>query len=154
MDITESFREKKEWLPFRQLAQETDMIMMGHLFHREFDPFWPASLSQVFYRILREDMRFDGVILTDDLQMDGAYTGSVGQGQALSTRHLVLQALEAGSDLLLLANIARYEPRVGAKAVRWIVEAVRKGKLPFKRLKNAYIRVKRLRDKVMRRVLR
>ena len=58
-----------------------------------FDKTMPASLSPAVHQFLREDMGFDGVILTDDLVMD-AITEQYGAGEA------AVLAVLAGNDLL------------------------------------------------------
>ena len=48
------------------------MVMVGHLLYPAIDPHNPASLSRDAIGMLRGDLGFDGVIVTDDLAMAGA----------------------------------------------------------------------------------
>jgi beta-N-acetylhexosaminidase len=62
-------------IPFADsIAQEVAGIMLSHVMYPEVDPKWPASLSrQIAHSLLREQMGFSGVSMTDDLDM-GAIT--------------------------------------------------------------------------------
>ena len=74
VDVTESFKDS-ELTPYRCLINEgvVDMVMVGHLQHRGFDPERPASLSaRMIDGMLRREMGFDGVVVTDCLDMAAA----------------------------------------------------------------------------------
>jgi beta-N-acetylhexosaminidase len=84
--------------PFRTLLNNgVHSVMTSHVVYSQVDAL-PASLSPVWIkRILREDMRFQGAVMTDDLSMAGAQAfGGIEQRVQL--------ALEAGADLLLICN--------------------------------------------------
>ena len=68
-------------------------ILVSHTIVEALDETMPASLSPAVHQFLREDMDFDGVILTDDLVMD-AITEQYGAGEA------AVLAILAGNDLL------------------------------------------------------
>src|SRR3712207_2724130 len=51
------------------------MVMGGHLLYPAIDPKRPASLSPKAVQLLRQEVGFDGVIITDDLAMEGARQG-------------------------------------------------------------------------------
>lgn len=72
-------------------------LMTAHLLHRGVDPHWPVSLSPAWHRCIREDLGFGGVILTDALDM-GAIT------RLFDVRDAMIHAVNAGADMLLLAN--------------------------------------------------
>lgn len=78
-------------------------IMMGHLVHRGFEVNGhPASLSEAFMDdLLRNHMDFDGVIVSDDMQM-GAITDHYGFAQSVSP------SLSAGLDLFIHSNSGPY----------------------------------------------
>lgn len=114
------------------------MVMFGHLAYTAVDPA-PASLSAAWHRIVRDDMGFDGVAVTDDLGMLEAsglaqYADPVGNAVA---------ALVAGNDLVLtvLSSTADTAPRT----VDGIVAAVEAGTLSPDRLREAAERVAALR---------
>ena len=86
-------------LPFRQAAAAgAPMVMTAHLLVPEWDETHPATLSPVALQDwLRRRLGFDGVIITDDLEM-GAIAGRLPVDQAAR------EALAAGADLLLICN--------------------------------------------------
>ena len=59
----------------------------------------PASLSKEVHRLLREDMGFEGVIMTDDLAMEAINLFTGGE-------HAAGMALRAGNDLLIITDLA------------------------------------------------
>jgi len=102
-------------------------VMTGHLDIRAVDPRVPATLSRkVTTGLLRHDLGFEGLVVTDSLQMAGVTAGR-GPGQ------VAVQALAAGNDVLLM-------PTDPAAARAAIVKAVRGGRLPRTRLLQAAAR--------------
>ena len=91
-----------ELVPFsRAIATGVDSIMTAHLRLPQVDPDYPATLSQVTLNgLLRRDMGFEGLIVTDALVMGGitqAYGGEDGRGNEAA-----VLAVEAGADILLM----------------------------------------------------
>ncbi len=84
-------------LPFQQsIAAGVASIMTSHTIYQHLDPENPATLSKkILTGILRNDLGYDGVVITDDLEM-GAIEKEGDLGQA------ALQAFTAGADLLLI----------------------------------------------------
>lgn len=83
-------------------------ILVSHTIVEAFDPELPASLSPAVHQYLRQEMGFDGVILTDDLVME-AITGTYGAGEA------AVLAVLAGNDLLCSTEyIVQYEAVLAA----------------------------------------
>jgi beta-N-acetylhexosaminidase len=91
-------KREADLLPFqRAVAAGVPMVMTAHLLVPAWDE-RPATLSQVaLQHWLRRRLGFDGVIITDDLEMGGISTSRAApQGAA--------EALAAGADLLLICN--------------------------------------------------
>jgi beta-N-acetylhexosaminidase len=86
-------------LPFRQaVAAGVASIMTSHTIYQHLDPESPATLSKIILTdLLRNDLGYDGVVITDDLEM-GAIEKEGDLGQA------ALQAFSAGADLLLICQ--------------------------------------------------
>jgi beta-N-acetylhexosaminidase len=104
------------------------VVMVGHLDVRSVDPGVPATLSRpVVTGLLRKRMGFDGLVVTDAMEM-GAIIGEYGTGGA------TVRALRAGVDTVLMP------PDLPA-AHRAIVRAVRDGRLPQARLDQAATRM-------------
>ena len=85
--------------PFRQAIDcGVASIMTSHTIYHHLDPENPATLSKkILTGLLRNELRYGGVVITDDLEM-GAITGEGDPG------HAALQAFEAGADLLLICQ--------------------------------------------------
>lgn len=88
-----------ELQPFQQAIKAgADAVMIAHILLPKLDHQNPASLSKpIITDLLRRQLDFDGVVITDDLTM-GALTGHSDIGQA------AVQAVNAGADLLLVAH--------------------------------------------------
>ncbi len=89
--------QELELVPFaRAIASKVDSIMTAHLQLPNVDPERPATLSKVTLTgLLRQDMGFDGLIVTDALVM-GGITQQYGANEA------AVLAVEAGADILLM----------------------------------------------------
>lgn len=108
-----------DFLPFEAgIEAGASMVMVAHNVVEAMDPDLPASLSSRVHEILREDLGFDGVIVTDDLAMEGvgAYVGEL---------PLPVLALRAGNDLLCVSDIAAtYETILDAVASGELTEDI------------------------------
>lgn len=98
--------EATDFLPFHALC-DAPMAMTGHLVFQDIDPDLPATLSPAVIAIIRNEIGFDGVLMTDDLSM-GALSGTMIE----RTR----QSLDAGCDLALHCNGRRDEMEAVAEA--------------------------------------
>lgn len=84
-------------LPFRAgVDAGADMVMTGHLRYNHIDP-QPASLSKKWHDILRNELKFEGIIITDDMLML-QQSGEAGFKDPVKN---AVSALTAGSDMLL-----------------------------------------------------
>ncbi len=86
--------EATDFAPFRALS-DLPLAMTAHVVYPAIDPERPATLSPGVVRVIREDIGFGGLLMTDDLSM-GALTG------AMATR--AAGALSAGCDVVLHCN--------------------------------------------------
>ena len=97
IDIDRETLFSRELLPFKYLIEEDiPAIMTGHLaFPQITRDEEPASLSKTFIKsILRDNLQFKGLVISDDMMMNGAtnYAGGIA--------HAVTLAIEAGSNIL------------------------------------------------------
>jgi beta-N-acetylhexosaminidase len=122
--------KRAELVPFRAaISAGAPAIMTGHIALPALDatPNLPATLSRpITTGLLRERLAFDGLVVTDDLEM-GAIT------QAFTTPHAAVLALAAGADLVLF----RFDPALQRAGRDAIVDAVDSGALPAARLDEA-----------------
>ena len=96
---TEPLIRTQDILPFQQaVAACVASIMTSHTIYHHLDPGNPATLSRkILTDLLRNELGYDGVIITDDLEM-GAIEKEGDLGEA------ALQAFAAGADLLLICQ--------------------------------------------------
>lgn len=87
--------------PFKQLIAQgaLDAVMMAHVIYPAIDAENPATYSKKWFNVLRQELGFEGVAISDCLGMTGADIGD------LLTRVRVAQ--DAGCELLIVANQAR-----------------------------------------------
>ncbi|GAA1016920.1 sugar hydrolase [Acrocarpospora pleiomorpha] len=130
---------ERELVPFRAAIEAgARSIMTAHVSVPYLTGNAPATLSRAALTgLLRGELGYDGVVITDALDMH-AITKSVGLGGG------AVRSLLAGSDLLCLGPVPTYDDIRGVLAA--IVEAVRDGVLPVARLEQAAARVDRMRD--------
>jgi beta-N-acetylhexosaminidase len=106
-------------------------IMIGHLLIPSIDATLPASLSPKVVGVLRDDLGFGGLVMTDDLYM-GAVAAQWDAGRAVE------MAVAAGVDMVILSA------GTGALDVAAaLVTAVQEGRLEEARLTDAFLRVER-----------
>lgn len=120
-----------EFLPFQAgIEAGADAVMMGHLIIADVDD-QPALLSyKIVTELLREELGFDGVVITDSLKMQ-AMTDHYGSGD------IAVGAIQAGVDLLLC-------PQDLGEAVAALTNAVEDGTISQERLDESVLRVLRL----------
>lgn len=117
--------------PFREATGAgVPMVMVGHVVYPSIDPDRPASLSPRATKLLREEVGFGGVIVTDDLAMEGAKRGG-------TSARAAVEAVLAGADLLVLSGL----PQEQADAYDAVVAAVESGEVPRERLEDAVRRI-------------
>jgi beta-N-acetylhexosaminidase len=127
--------DQVELAPFRAaIAEGVDSIMTAHIAVPALDPSGdPATLSKpLLTGLLRKEMKFGGLIVTDALDMGGIAKG-FGAGEA------AVRALEAGADVLLM-------PPQPVEAIDAVYAAVRKGRLSVARIDQSVARVLRAKE--------
>ena len=98
-----------DMLPFRMLIRDgVPAVLSGHLsFPEVTGDFAPASISPYFKRnVLRDELNFEGIVITDDLHMGGAL--EYGAAQGWSFDEVVLRAVEAGNDIVMFSQTPEF----------------------------------------------
>ena len=98
--------ETSDFLPSAAgIAAGADAVLVSHNIVTCMDGDLPASLSPEVHRVLREELGFDGVILTDDLAMDAI-------DQYAETGSAAVLALQAGNDMVVTTDFTQQIPQV------------------------------------------
>jgi len=126
------FLRRRELLPFIQaIACGVETIMTAHVLYPHLDPKHPATLSlKIVQKILREELRFNGVVFTDDLEMK-----AVEDHFGIEASSIL--ALQAGVDGLLICHA----PEKQEKAREAVIRAVEKGEIPLSRIEESVGRI-------------
>lgn len=138
VDVTDHW-SKKELIPYQRLIQKgkVDMIMTAHVVNRNLSSM-PATLSsEVLNDLLRRDMGYRGVIITDDLMM-----GAIDKYYSFEER--LIAAINAGADILLIAAMKDPDADNARMARKAILNAIKSGKISQNRIDQSYKRIKKL----------
>ncbi len=141
-DVTNTWTSK-ELEPFQNMieAQKVDMIMTAHIFNKNLDPKYPATLSyKVNTGLLRNQMHYEGVIITDDLQMAAIH-------KHYSLKETVTLALNSGVDILLFANQLATPLRLET-IIDVVKGQIKAGKIKEERINESYARVQKLKERL------
>lgn len=118
---------KKDFLPFKAgIEAGTQCILVSHNVVNAMDSSNPASLSSKVHEILRDELGYNGVIITDDLVMD-AITGVENDSEA------AVKAVLAGNDMLISSN---YDKQITA-----VINAVNDGRISEDIINKAVTRI-------------
>lgn len=130
----------RERVPFvAGLEAGADMIMSTHVRMPKFDDKIATYSEKIISSLIREDLAFDGPVITDDLQMNGADEfGPIGER--------AVAAFQAGHDILLFGQ--DYEQTM--QAYDYFCDACKRGEISINRLRLAYGRVSGLKFKLRR----
>lgn len=122
-------------VPFRAAVDAgVDAMLVGHLLLPALDAEEPASVSPaVITGLLREEMGFEGVVISDDMRMQGL-TGRMPVGEG------AVRFLEAGGDLVLIGKGMRNQQAV----FEALYDALEEGRLTRERLLESAVRVLRM----------
>ena len=116
-----------DFLPFKAgIEAGAHIVLVSHNIVECMDPNQPASISPSVHRILREQLGFDGVIVTDDLAMDGIRDFTADDQAAVL-------AVQAGNDLICCTD---FETQIPA-----VVEAVEAGEISEESIDQSVLRI-------------
>lgn len=136
VDVTDVWTDV-ELEPFAALVGQRlpDAVLTAHIFNGRLDPDHPATLSQpTITGILRQQLGWDGAVISDDMQM-GAIRDAYGYEEAVAL------AIEAGVDILLIANQLVYEPDIAPRTIDIVEGLVRSGRIGEERIDASYRRI-------------
>ncbi len=135
VEVTNTYKQE-ELVPYYYLQSKglLNVVMTAHIINKNIDPILPATLSPLFLKdILREQIGFKGLIVSDDLQMK-AITSQFGFEEA------IVKSVMAGCNLLVFSNNsgATYDDQIASKVVEVISQAVKQGKIPQEKIEQSF----------------
>jgi len=114
-------------------------IMTAHVLVRELDDLLPATLSeQVISRLLRDQLGYEGVVVSDDLEMKAV-------AQRWRPGEAAVRAAAAGVDLL--ASCASHDAQ--AEAIESLIRAVESGEIAWQDLDDSCARIRQLKERFL-----
>jgi beta-N-acetylhexosaminidase len=143
VDVTDTF-QFDELVPYRNLLRDSDkpvMVMTAHVVNKKLDTHGlPATLShEILTGLLRETMGYDGVIISDDLQM-----------QAISKHYTLDESLaltiNAGADMMIFAN--QLDSISATQVIDCIEQLVINNTIDPKRIDDAFRRIMRFKQQI------
>jgi beta-N-acetylhexosaminidase len=135
-DVSASWHES-ELLPYRKLIAggQAEALMTAHIFNSRLDREFPATLSRkTIGRLLRKEMHYKGIVVSDDMEMK-AISAEYSREKALEL------ALNAGIDIILMANNLVYDPDIAGKTQDTILALVAAKRVSAARIEQACRRV-------------
>lgn len=133
-----SFTWKKEELnPYIELNKKwlLNAVMIAHVYNRRLDKTYPASLSKrVITDILKKQIKFKGLIFTDDMQMN-----AISDNYTLEDSIII--AINAGNDILIFGNNMKHDKDIAKKFNDIVFNAVKTGKISKDRIEESYSKI-------------
>ena len=121
-----------DFLPFQAgVDSGAELVMMSHIIMSSVDSQTPASLSSNVHQLLKEELNYDGLVITDDLTMDAIEH---------FTSNPLVSALSAGNHLLLTTD-----PKV---TIDELVEAVEKNQLSLNQIDESVLKILEIKEKL------
>lgn len=142
VDVTNVWKEA-ELEPYRLLKDKADTVMVAHVFNKKLDDKYPASLSyQTITKMLRGELGYEGVVITDDLQMAAI-------SKRYGLKNTLKLAINAGDDILLIGNqLDPQKVKSTKKLVDTIISLVNSGEVKEERIDKAYTRIQKLKRRL------
>ncbi len=140
IDHSLSRLEDVELRPFRACIEAgVASVMTAHVVVREMDDERPATLStEVIERLLREKLKYDGVVVSDDLEMKAV-------AERWPAREAAVLAAQAGCDVVLVCQ----DHDAQVQAIEGLVRAVETEEIAWKAMDAACERVRRLKERFL-----
>ncbi len=139
VDVTDTWSEN-ELIPYRRLLEQgkVDAIMTAHIFNAKYDAELPATLSPaVVTGLLREQLGYDGVVISDDMQM-----------RAITDLFKLERAFElailAGVDVVAVANNVTYSGAIADRFINTVHKMLDAGTISADRIEQSFQRIARL----------
>jgi len=142
-DVTDTW-EDIELKPYQNLigTESPFGVMTAHVLNRDLDPEFPATLSEkVQTDILRNSLNFEGVLFSDDMQMEAIRS-------FYGLEYAIEKAILAGVDVLVFANNSVYEPDIVPQAVEIIKQMIENGIINEERIEESYRRIMDAKEKL------
>ncbi len=145
VDITKTWNpiELAPYINLLNSENSCNFVMVGHIINHNLDENdYPATLSyKIIHDLLRKQLKFSGIVITDDLQM-----GAIIKTYGLKTT--VRDTILAGADILLFANQLDYDPEIAKKTINIVMEMIADGTITRTRIDESYNRIMAIKQNI------
>ena len=141
VDATKNW-DKNELKPYISLLKynPNQMVMVAHTYNSNFDTQYPSSLSKkTIDGYLREKLNFNGVVITDDLDMLAIKNN-------YTLDETIINAINAGVNILLFCNFQEENSQLPLQIYNIIVNAIKQGKINENDIKLSYDKIIKLKN--------
>ena len=141
VDVTDTWN-KIELEPYKNLIKNSKakMIMTAHVFNKHLDPNYPATLSyKINTELLRKELGYKGVIVSDDLQMKAI-------AEHYTLQDTVTLVINAGVDILLFGN--QLSVQNTDQLINTIYSQVKNGSISYERIIESNKRIEKLKQEI------
>ena len=130
--------QSKHMLPFTKLHSQAQMVMVSHCIYPKICPYEASRSHTIMTKILREKLKFQGLVVSDDLGMNAVSSANI------SWEEYIIQSISVGCDLLLIC-----EGLEQWKIACHVIELEAKKNPSFKkRVLESYERIQKFRKKL------
>ncbi len=140
-DITNYWQES-ELIPFEKLGKldQPVAIMTAHVVNKNLDADYPATLSKkIITNILREQLDFQGIIFSDDMQMKAV-------NNTFGFETIIEKSINAGVDVLVFGNNLEYDEMLPTKVIEVLTKLVANGTISKERIQQSYDRITKAKE--------
>ncbi len=134
INIDSEMLQGRELIPFKAAIKgDLDALMVGHLAFPKLDPSgFPATMSSYFLTdVLRKQMAYKGITISDDIEMSGYSSGKPALEESVVT------SFNAGLDVFLIGNTKEVQDRV----LKALIGACEEGGISEQRLNESVLRI-------------
>lgn len=136
VDVSKSWQEN-ELEPYKYFIKNemADAVLSAHIILDKYDDKYPGTLSEkVLTGLLRKEMGFNGIIVSDDLNM-GAVARNYDYQDAL------VLAINAGVDVVMQGNVMNYQEDLPIVTRDLIIDAVKSGRISEEKINDSFNRI-------------
>lgn len=139
VDVSDTYKEI-ELEPFNKLVHKAKMVMSAHVFNKKIDDKYPATLSyKTNTQILRNKLQYDGVIVSDDMQMKAI-------DEHYSKKEAIKLSINSGVDMVIFGNQLSSDNPL--ELIELTYELVKNNDISFSRIEEANVRIDKLMSEI------
>lgn len=140
VDSTMEELNEVELVPFKEIIKNNiDGVMVSHILYKKIDDKYPSSIShKVITNLLKEEMGFKGLVITDSLTMSAIYNN-------YKIKDIVELGINAGNDIIMFCGKADLEEQ--KEIINSFISLVNEGKIKMERINESVLKILKLKEK-------